>query len=215
MQTNFAGSGGSPGSGGSATCVQNAACVANAHWDSAACRCVPDPGDAGTGNTTDAAVCVNNGACIQNTHWDPQQCRCVPYPTDASTSDAADAKFCIDNADCIQGTHWDTQQCRCVPDGCANCTSGQVCVVDQTVGGAVFFPDDAGNCPNGRVIVPAAPGKCSPPPTYHCANLPATCNTAPGSTAIAHCVCAKELCTGGTMCSDLTPTLMQCLLLAP
>jgi hypothetical protein len=56
---------------------------------------------------------------------------------------------------------------------------------------------------------------CITPPTYHCAALPSACNTAPGATAIAHCVCAPGLCPPGDQCSDPTPVLMTCSLLAP
>ena len=104
-----------------------------------------------------------------------------------------------------------------VGDGgvCDGCGGGSVCVEDQTIGGAAVYPDDAGHCPAGRVMVPQAPNFCSPVPTFHCAALPAACNTPPGSVAVAHCVCASNLCQAGTMCSDLSPTLMECLLAAP
>lgn len=98
---------------------------------------------------------------------------------------------------------------------CATCGAGSVCVENQTIGGAVFRPDDAGQCPAGRIIVPAAPNFCSLPPTFNCALLPSACATAPGSTAVAHCTCAPSLCSAGRQCTDLTPTLMRCLLSAP
>ncbi len=98
---------------------------------------------------------------------------------------------------------------------CATCGTGHVCVENQTVGGARILPNDAGQCPPGLIVVPNAPNACSSPPTFHCAPLPPTCTTAPGSTAIAHCACAPSICAAGERCTDLTPTLMQCLLAAP
>jgi hypothetical protein len=98
---------------------------------------------------------------------------------------------------------------------CATCGAGSVCVEDQTLGGARIPPDDAGQCPPGLVIVPDAPSTCSSPPTFHCAVLPSTCTTPPGSIAVAHCTCAASLCAAGDMCTDLTPTLMRCVLAAP
>ena len=99
---------------------------------------------------------------------------------------------------------------------CATCGSGSVCVEDQTSGGALILPDDAGDCPSGRI--PADAGArvvCESAPTFHCALLPSACTTAAGSTAVAHCTCAPALCSGEGMCSDVTPTLVECLLEAP
>jgi hypothetical protein len=70
-------------------------------------------------------------------------------------------------------------------------------------------------CPSGRVPSGGTPDVCVVPPTYHCAALPAACNTALGSTAVAHCTCAPELCPTSYMCTDPSPTLMRCALLAP
>jgi len=98
---------------------------------------------------------------------------------------------------------------------CAACGAGAVCVEDVVSGGAFITPDDAGQCPPGRVLSPGTPQTCVSPPTYHCATLPAACNTAPGSTAIAHCACAGSLCGSGESCTDVTPSLMKCTLLAP
>jgi hypothetical protein len=70
-------------------------------------------------------------------------------------------------------------------------------------------------CPSGRVPSGGTPDVCIVPPTYHCAGLPAACNTAPGNPAIAHCTCAPELCPTSYMCTDPSPTLMKCSLLAP
>jgi hypothetical protein len=97
---------------------------------------------------------------------------------------------------------------------CATCGVGSVCVEDQTEGGAIRLPNDAGQCQEGYFIVPGGLATCSPLPSFHCAQLPAACNTAPGSIAVAHCVCAPNLCTAAT-CTDLTPTLVQCLQLVP
>jgi hypothetical protein len=99
---------------------------------------------------------------------------------------------------------------------CPTCGSGSVCVEDQTSGGALILPDDAGACPSGRI--PADAGTllvCELAPTFHCAVLPSACTTALGSTAVAHCTCAPSLCSGEGMCSDVTPTLVECLLEVP
>jgi hypothetical protein len=173
-------------------------------------------GIAQTGGSGGSGTCIDTVLCIQNTHWDVKLCRCVPDPSDASVPDAADAGFCIDTVDCIANTHWDTQQCRCVPDTgkCPSCATNQVCVENQTVGGALRLPDDAGQCPVGYLIVPEAPTSCSPQPTFHCADLPSACNTGQGNLAIAHCTCAPQLCPAA-QCTDLSPTLMRCLQRVP
>jgi hypothetical protein len=98
---------------------------------------------------------------------------------------------------------------------CAACSPGSVCVEDGISGGALILPDDAGQCPAGRVPSGGTPDVCVTPPTYHCAKLPAACNTALGATAVAHCTCAPELCPTADQCTDPTPTLMKCSLLAP
>jgi hypothetical protein len=88
-------------------------------------------------------------------------------------------------------------------------------VEDQTVGGAFVSPDDAGECPDGLVIVPQAPRSCSSPPTFHCAPLPSECNTSVGDLAVAHCTCASSLCSADESCADVSPTQMLCVLSAP
>jgi len=95
---------------------------------------------------------------------------------------------------------------------CAACGAGSICVEDLTVGGALILPDDAGQCPNGRVVVPQSIG-CSVPPTFHCAQVPGACTA--GTPAIAHCVCVPSICPAGYMCTDLTPTLTQCIQAVP
>ena len=98
---------------------------------------------------------------------------------------------------------------------CGSCGPTSVCVESQTLGGAVIVPDDAGQCPQGRVLSAGPPARCDLAPSYACRLLPAACNTAPGSTAIAHCTCAASLCQAGDRCTDVSPTLMLCQLLAP
>lgn len=98
---------------------------------------------------------------------------------------------------------------------CATCHPGTVCLEHQVSGGALIMPDDAGQCPAGRVVSPGTPALCVVDPTFQCAPLPATCSNAPGTPAIAHCTCAKSLCASGEVCTDVTPTLMRCQLLAP
>jgi hypothetical protein len=95
---------------------------------------------------------------------------------------------------------------------CAACGTGSICVEDLTVGGALILPDDAGQCPNGRVVVPQSLG-CSVPPTFHCAQVPGACTA--GTPAVAHCVCVPSICPASYMCTDLTPTLTQCLQAVP
>ena len=98
---------------------------------------------------------------------------------------------------------------------CTSCAVGSVCVEDIVSGGALFLVTDGGQCPSGRIPSGVTPNVCVTPPTYHCAPLPAGCNTAPGSVAVAHCTCAPALCPTSDVCADPTPTLMTCSLLAP
>ncbi|HLK41654.1 MAG TPA: hypothetical protein VKU41_33125 [Polyangiaceae bacterium] len=98
---------------------------------------------------------------------------------------------------------------------CSSCGPTSVCVESQTLGGAVIVPDDAGQCPQGYVVSAGPPARCNFAPSYECRLLPSACNTAPGSTAIAHCTCAASLCQAGDRCTDVSPTLMLCQLLAP
>ena len=127
---------------------------------------------------------------------------------DAALSDSTAADSGADAGDTGRTTGSDA-------GACGACGVGSVCVANQTIGGAIEPPDDAGRCPPGRVIVPEAPHACSPAPTFHCATLPSTCTTAPGSLAIATCACDPSICSGGEICTDVTPTQVQCLLLAP
>jgi hypothetical protein len=85
-------------------------------------------------------------------------------------------------------------------------------VEDWTVGGAIILPNDAGQCPNGRLVVVPG-GTCSSPPSYHCVQLPGACTN--GTPAVAHCVCVPSICPPSYMCTDLTPTFTQCLLEVP
>ncbi len=96
---------------------------------------------------------------------------------------------------------------------CGSCGGGSVCVEHEVLGGALIPPDDAGQCPAGRVILPNAIG-CSLPPTFDCAPLPGACFP-PGAIAPSHCVCAPSLCSSGEQCTNVSPTLMRCALLAP
>jgi hypothetical protein len=98
---------------------------------------------------------------------------------------------------------------------CSSCKHGQVCVEHLVEGGALFLAD-AGRCPAGRIPSESGPNTlCVSPPSFDCADLPAACTTAPGSTAVAHCSCARSLCGSATTCDDVSPTLMKCTLLAP
>jgi hypothetical protein len=97
---------------------------------------------------------------------------------------------------------------------CGSCAAGSVCLETQVIGGAVREkPDDAGACPVGLHSVPESPLSCAVLPTYRCAPLPATCSPDSGIAASLHCPCASSLCNGP--CSDVSPTQMRCLLLAP
>jgi hypothetical protein len=98
---------------------------------------------------------------------------------------------------------------------CATCHPGTVCLEHQVSGGALIMPDDAGQCMNGRVLSPGPPALCVVAPTFQCATLPGACSNPPGTPAIAHCTCATSLCASGEVCTDVTPTLMRCQLLAP
>jgi len=102
-------------------------------------------------------------------------------------------------------------------DSCSACKRGELCVEHITEGGA-FIPVDAGRCPKGRIpesLGPGRPSDCVYAPSYECRSLPAECSTAPGSTAVAHCTCARSFCDTSDQCTDVSPTLMKCALLAP
>ncbi len=98
---------------------------------------------------------------------------------------------------------------------CASCGSGHVCVEHRIEGGGLVFPNDAGVCPDGTVLNPDSPHNCERTPTYECARLPGACSNPPGTPAPAHCTCAASLCGSFEQCTDVSPTLMQCALLAP
>jgi hypothetical protein len=97
---------------------------------------------------------------------------------------------------------------------CAACGAGSVCVEDLVLGGELILPDDAGQCPNGRVVVPQSPRSCTVPPTYRCLPVPAECTS--GTPAPTHCACVPSICPAGLyMCTDLTLTLTQCIEAVP
>jgi hypothetical protein len=90
--------------------------------------------------------------------------------------------------------------------GDAVCGASELCVTEQTIGGAVFVPGDGGVCPPPRIIVPDAPTSCSLPPSFHCSLLPAGCTNP--------CSCAQAICRGSE-CSQPAPGSVRCVLLAP
>jgi hypothetical protein len=90
--------------------------------------------------------------------------------------------------------------------GNTTCAGGNVCVRQQTVGGACFPPGDGG-CPAG-----SSPGDpcCVRDPTYTCKPLPAACN------GTLTCDCGRQaLCTSGNICATPTPSEIDCTLQAP
>lgn len=92
--------------------------------------------------------------------------------------------------------------------GTATCTAGQVCVSNQTQGGAIITPDDAGMCPAGDADFGDA-GRCEQIPVYHCAAIPAACTS--GVT----CGCAGSLCEQLHICISASSALVECVLEAP
>ena len=100
-------------------------------------------------------------------------------------------------------------------DVCSTCGVGELCVAHQTEGGALFFPDDAGHCPFGRVPTSGPNPRCVLPPGYTCETLPAACTPPPGSPPVAHCICARSLCGSANLCVDVSPTLMRCTMQVP
>jgi hypothetical protein len=89
--------------------------------------------------------------------------------------------------------------------GATMCTGGDVCVVNQTEGGAAIFPNDAGMCPDGDVLIGML---CDPAPTYHCAPAPAC----PSGLS---CACAQSLCQSLHMCQEASQGTVTCVLAAP
>ncbi len=87
-------------------CVDNVLCIQGTHWDSTACRCVPD------------RTCVDNVLCVRGSHWDPAACRCVPNRPGACTT-AADCSGILPTLcmQCAGGTtgcaHWACVSGRC------------------------------------------------------------------------------------------------------
>jgi hypothetical protein len=89
--------------------------------------------------------------------------------------------------------------------GNTTCPAGDVCVREQTLGGACF-PVDAG-CPAGS----SPAGQCCVrDPSYSCVALPAACN----GTLSCDCV-SQALCTSGHTCAMPTASEIDCTLLAP
>lgn len=86
------------------------------------------------------------------------------------------------------------------------CAAGEICVRSQLNGGAVFFADDAGMCPEGRMNVG---GMCVTSPTFRCAARPTACAGA------VTCACASTLCASSYMCQTADNTLVSCVLNAP
>ena len=134
---------------------------------------------------------------------------------DAGVRDAAAQDVASELADGSSDATSETAAGDANVDACAACATGSICVEDLTVGGAFIPPDDAGQCPNGLVIIPQSRG-CSSPPSMHCVPLPAACTAAAGNLEPSHCSCVPSICPAALyMCTDLTPTLTECLQAAP
>jgi hypothetical protein len=91
------------------------------------------------------------------------------------------------------------------------CAPGSICVRDQFMGGALFLPDDAGNCPSGRHLQGNA---CVDDPTYICA--PYQCAAA---TPDCNDPCVADLCRTQNscpyVCTSSQPGQVNCDCLAP
>jgi hypothetical protein len=169
----------------------------------------------------DVSVPPDTGGSTSSSSTSSQVNDCSPHPYCGTYSNSLDSQPPATSTGTTSGSTTSSSASTSeTTDGdagtCPTCDPGSVCVEDQTSGGALVLPDDAGDCPAGRVATDAGMTRiCQVEPTFHCAMLPSACATAPGSTAIAHCTCAPSLCSGEGMCSDLSPTLVECLLLAP
>jgi hypothetical protein len=153
-------------------CVDNVLCARGLHFDSAVCKCVPDPSDAG--------VCVETVLCAIGNHFDAAVCKCVP-------DEAPDAGVCIETVLCVLGTHFDRALCRCVPNvavtdggtGCA-CSGGAVCV--KEIGGPAIPADPPVLC-----VVPRA--NCEAVSACSCLPLGGLGHCSPDPSAAGLCVC--------------------------
>ncbi len=97
-----------------AACVDNVLCIAGDHWDSVACKCVPNvptqcvsgPGGPCGGFTQNPCVCGRGTHCVPNRIPDiPGVCAvCDPIR-------------------CPAGEHWDRSSCSCV----AGCLTASDC----------------------------------------------------------------------------------------
>jgi hypothetical protein len=138
------------------------------------------------------------------------QCICVGAPP-PGCSCGATGWFCSDGgagrggagAGGKGGTGGGTGGVSC---GNTTCTAGNVCVRQQTEGGACFPPEDGG-CPQGT-----SPGNpcCVRDPSYTCKPLPAACN------GTLSCDCARQpLCTSANVCATPTASEIDCTLQVP
>jgi hypothetical protein len=89
--------------------------------------------------------------------------------------------------------------------GDASCSPGQLCVTDQTVGGAFVPRPDGGSCAPPLIVVSEAPNSCSRPPNLHCSSLPPGCASA--------CSCRAQICQG-SVCTE-SGSAVRCVTLAP
>lgn len=129
---------------------------------------------------------------------------------------ALDSNACAAQSDCYYITRLlecPGTQCPYVFDRCADsgcdpaCTSGNVCISNQTVGGPLIEPNDAGACPTGMHPVPSGGTEsrhCEANPTYTCASRPPAC----GGTM--SCACAGALCESGHACQGATEAQISC-----
>ena len=102
---------------GACVCVQNVICVQGSHWDSTACKCVPDCQPKDCGPPPPLAICPNGT---------PPVVSCQPDPAGACHWKVEPCPICVQTVLCIQGSHFDPVLCKCVPgDACTTAADCQ------------------------------------------------------------------------------------------
>ena len=161
------------------------------------------PGTGGlTGNTGGARTDGGAGANARDGGFDDAG-SLVCGPNEHVCACATGSYCLFAGAECIAPT----SPCPADYGGCGTCAAGSMCVKEQTIGGAIIVPDDAGVCSSGRVIVPEAPGYCSLPPTFDCAPMDPSCFARPS------CNCSASSCNGD--CTDANSKVVVCLRRVP
>jgi hypothetical protein len=186
----------------------------------AACCVPPDSPDwcsalGGHCETASSGACPNQVAKSNDKQTcggkSPAVC-CVPPDTgDGGSVPCGDAggNPCLCGQPTCVGGKWTCTTCPA--DGGASgcnpaCTSGEVCLRAQTIGGAIFYVDEAGACPPMRH---PEGNLCVQNPTFSCAPIPSGCGGTPT------CACASPLCAAPCNCTDASAAEIDCVCFAP